>query len=47
LLHSIITLHQRIQNGELLRRREEGAGPLVIEQRDGQSARGVTIGASR
>ncbi len=47
LLHAIITLHQRIQSGELLRRRDAGAGPLVIEQRDGQSARGVTIGAGR
>ena len=38
LLHAIITLHAKIENGELTKRREEsGAGAgLVIEQRDGQ-----------
>src|SRR6187455_572594 len=37
LLHGILTLHQRIETGELLRRREAGTGGLVIEQRDGQT----------
>lgn len=45
LLHGIITIHEKIMNGEILRRREQGAGPLVIEQRDGQSEQGVRIGA--
>jgi NADH-quinone oxidoreductase subunit B len=45
LLHAIITIHEQILNGEILRRRSEGAGPLVIEQRDGQTERGVQIGA--
>ena len=44
LLHAIITIHEQILNGEILRRRGEGAGPLVIEQRDGQTERGVQIG---
>jgi NADH-quinone oxidoreductase subunit B len=47
LLHAIITLHQRIETGELLRRREAGTGGLVIEQRDGQTASGLAIGAGR
>jgi NADH-quinone oxidoreductase subunit B len=45
LLHAIITIHEQIMSGEILRRRESGAGPLLIEQRDGQTAQGVTIGA--
>jgi len=45
LLHAIITIHEQILSGEILRRREQGAGALVIEQRDGQTERGVTIGA--
>jgi NADH-quinone oxidoreductase subunit B len=40
LIHAINTIHEQIQNGELLRRREtrgQGAGAgVVIEQRDGQ-----------
>ncbi len=44
LLHAIITIHEQILNGDILRRRGEGAGPLVIEQRDGQTERGVQIG---
>jgi NADH-quinone oxidoreductase subunit B len=38
LIHAINTIHEQIQNGELLRRREargQGAG-VVVEQRDGQ-----------
>ena len=40
LLHAIITLHAKIENGELTKRRAAtGAGAeLLIEQRDGQSA---------
>ena len=45
LLHAIITIHEQIMSGEILRRRETGAGPLLIEQRDGQTAQGVRIGA--
>jgi NADH-quinone oxidoreductase subunit B len=40
LIHAINTIHEQIQNGELLRRREargDGAGAgVVVEQRDGQ-----------
>jgi NADH-quinone oxidoreductase subunit B len=40
LIHAINTIHEQIQNGELLRRREvrgQGAGAgVVVEQRDGQ-----------
>jgi NADH-quinone oxidoreductase subunit B len=41
LIHAINTIHEQIQNGELLRRRESrGAGAgLVVEQRDGQPER--------
>jgi len=42
LIHAINTIHEQIQNGELLRRRDtrgQGAGAgLVVEQRDGQPA---------
>ncbi len=40
LIHAITTLHDNIQNGELLRRRDaRGAGAnITIEQRDGQGA---------
>ncbi len=45
LLHAITTLHDKIENGELLRRREAtGSGAnLVIEQRDGQGEPQVTM----
>ena len=44
LLHAIFTLHDSIENGELLRRRAENGGGAGIEvaQRDGQTA--VAIG---
>jgi NADH-quinone oxidoreductase subunit B len=45
LLHAIITIHEKILSGEILHRRGEGAGPLLIEQRDGQTEHGVRIGA--
>ena len=40
LIHGIVTLHEKIRTGELLRRRRErgGGAGLVIEQRDGQPA---------
>ena len=39
LLHAILTLHDQIQSGELLKRRHSGdGGGIVIEQRDGQTA---------
>ena len=41
LIHAINTIHEQIQNGELLRRRDRGQGAgagLVVEQRDGQPA---------
>jgi NADH-quinone oxidoreductase subunit B len=41
LIHAINTIHEQIQNGELLRRRKargDGAGAgVVVEQRDGQT----------
>ncbi|MFT7474431.1 MAG: NADH-quinone oxidoreductase subunit B [Verrucomicrobiales bacterium] len=46
LLHSIFTLHDSIQNGEVMRRRGENGGGAAIEvaQRDGQVP--VAIGRS-
>ena len=45
LMHAIFTLHEKIQTGELTRRREANGGGagITIEQRDGQTA-GLTIG---
>ena len=45
LMHAISTLHDKVENGELTRRRERrgsGAG-ITIEQRDGQTATEVVI----
>ncbi|GJM37229.1 MAG: NADH-quinone oxidoreductase subunit B 1 [Acidimicrobiales bacterium] len=46
LMHAIFTLHEKIENDEILKRRDENGGGagIVIEQRDGQSA-GLTIGS--
>ncbi|MDW3220131.1 MAG: NADH-quinone oxidoreductase subunit B family protein [Acidimicrobiales bacterium] len=46
LMHAIFTLHEKIENQEILKRRDENGGGagIVIEQRDGQSA-GLTIGS--
>ncbi len=43
LMHAIFTLHDKIQNDELLERRaDSGAGAgLIVEQRDGQTARSM------
>ena len=40
LMHAIFTLHEKIENQEILKRRADtGAGAgIVIEQRDGQRA---------
>ncbi len=40
LMHAIFTLHEQIQTGELVKRREASGGgaALMIEQRDGQTA---------
>ena len=32
LIHAILTLHSSIENGELLRRRQDGAGPVVLDE---------------
>ncbi len=50
LLHAINTLHNKIETGELLRRRSSSGGGagLVVEQRDGQGApQLVTLGRTR
>ena len=50
LLHAIVTLHENIRTGEILRRREAtgGGAGLSIEQIDGQpEPTNVTLGASR
>jgi NADH-quinone oxidoreductase subunit B len=48
LLHAILTLHENIESGEIMRRRAaSGAGAGVsVEQRDGQPDTQVTIGSS-
>ncbi len=45
LMHAILTLHAKIEDGELTRRREAtGAGAgITVEQRDGQTATQVVI----
>ncbi len=45
LMHAIITLHEKIQSGEITRRKPGEGAQLVIEQRDGQTLTGVTIGS--
>jgi len=45
LLHAILTLHQKIHDGELTQRRSGGQGAgLVVEQRDGQFDSPVALG---
>ena len=47
LLHAINTLHEMIENGELMKRRASGAGGITIEQLDGQGQPELlTIGRS-
>ena len=49
LMHAILTLHGKIETGELLSRRAENGGGagIVVEQIDGQSgiAQPVTLGS--
>jgi NADH-quinone oxidoreductase subunit B len=51
LIHAIVTLHEKIQDGELVRRRTESGGGagLQIEQVDGQtgSSQPVRVGSRR
>jgi NADH-quinone oxidoreductase subunit B len=48
LLHAILTLHEKIESGEIMRRRtESGAGAgVTVDQRDGQPDTQVTIGTT-
>jgi NADH-quinone oxidoreductase subunit B len=42
LMHAILTLHGLVQDGELTKRRENGAGAgVVVEQQDGQTTTGA------
>ena len=43
LLHAIQTLHARIHDGELMRRRDAGEGGVHIEQLDGQALTPVAL----
>jgi len=47
LIHAINTIHEKIQSGELLRRREQtgGGAGVLLPQRDGQTAEGATVSA--
>ncbi len=45
LMHAILTLHAKIQSGEITRRQPGEGAQLVIEQRDGQTSTGLTIGS--
>ncbi|MEZ5321550.1 MAG: NADH-quinone oxidoreductase subunit B family protein [Microthrixaceae bacterium] len=47
LIHAILTLHAKIESGEILKRRDESAGgaSLVVDQLDGQTAGGAMLGA--
>jgi NADH-quinone oxidoreductase subunit B len=55
LMHAILTLHHKIETGELLRRRASsarGGAGIVVDQRDGQTTSSVVVvpapaGASR
>jgi NADH-quinone oxidoreductase subunit B len=44
LMHAILTLHEKILTGEITHRRDTGAGPLAVDQRDGQTATHVVLG---
>jgi len=45
LMHAILTMHAKIESGELMDRREEAGGGagLVVEQRDGQTDSQVVL----
>lgn len=46
LMHAILQLHEKVENGEITRRRHEmgGGAGIMVEQRDGQTASKVIIG---
>jgi len=43
LIHAILTVHEKIQSGELLQRREDGTSGITVEQRDGQTDTQVVL----
>ena len=45
LMHAILTLHAKVEDGELTQRRQAGGGGagIMVEQRDGQTATQVVI----
>jgi len=43
LIHAILTVHNKIETGELLQRREDGTAGIVVEQRDGQTDTQVVL----
>jgi len=43
LIHAILTVHDKIQSGELLQRREDGTSGITVEQRDGQTDTQVVL----
>lgn len=45
LLHAIVTLHNQIETGEILKRRETtgGGAGIVVEQRDGQTETEIVL----
>jgi len=43
LIHAILTVHNKIETGELLQRREDGTSGIVVEQRDGQTDTQVVL----
>jgi NADH-quinone oxidoreductase subunit B len=47
LMHAILTLHEKVQDGELMRRRQGtgGGAGIQVEQVDGQTTTAVKIGA--
>jgi|TARA_B100001121_G_C18293903_1_gene436588 NADH-quinone oxidoreductase subunit B len=46
LMHAILQLHEKVETGEITRRRNElnGGAGIIVEQRDGQTATKVVIG---
>ncbi len=46
LMHAILQLHEKVETGEITKRRNElnGGAGIIVEQRDGQTATKVVIG---
>ena len=46
LMHAILQLHEKIESGEITRRRDQrdGGAGIIVEQRDGQTATQMIIG---